>query len=249
MSTMRLQKFLARAGVASRRASEELIREGRVSVDGRVVTVQGVQVDPDESVVEVDGRPVRLAEFRWLMLHKPPGYLCTRIDPEARPTVYDLLEPDAVSLFHVGRLDYMSEGLLLLTNEGNVAATLLHPRSEVARRYEVTVARPVPDALDARLLSGVELEDGTARVESIRHLEGGRPDQEVLELTLREGRNREIRRLMSEVGLTIHVLRRVAFGPIELGSLARGAWRPLTATEVGSLRAVNRKDRDGHTGT
>lgn len=239
---MRLQKFLARAGVASRRASEELIREGRVRVDGLVVTVQGVQVDPDESVVEVDGQPVRLAEPRWLMLHKPPGYLCTRTDPEGRPTVYGLLDPDAGILFHVGRLDYMSEGLLLLTNEGNVADALLHPRSEVGRRYEVTVARPVPEGLEDRLLTGVELDDGTARVESIRHLPGGQSDEVVLELTLREGRNREIRRLMAEIGLTIHVLRRVAFGPIELGALPRGSWRPLTASEVESLHALNRKD-------
>jgi len=242
MPTMRLQKFLSRAGVASRRASEELIASGRVTVDGQVVTVQGMQVDPDVSVVEVDGRRVRLAGPRWIMLHKPPGYLCTRADPEGRPTVYDLLAPDASTLFHVGRLDYMSEGLLLLTNEGDVADALLHPSNQVDRRYEVTVARPVPPELDVRLLGGVELEDGTARAESIRHLPGGRPDQEVLELTLREGRNREIRRLMGGVGLTIHVLRRVAFGPIELGSLPRGAARPLTASEIESLRAMNGKD-------
>lgn len=240
--TMRLQKFLARAGVASRRASEELIREGRVKVNGVVVDVQGVQVDPLASVVEVDGCRVELANTRWIMLHKPPGYLCTRGDPQGRPTVYDLLERGDEQLFHVGRLDYMSEGLLLLTNEGDVAEVMLHPRNQVARRYEVTVARPVPRDLDDRLLAGVELEDGTARVESIRHLPGGRRDESIFELTLREGRNREVRRLMAAVGLTVHTLKRVAFGPLELGNLPRGGWRPLEPREIELLRAMNGKD-------
>jgi 23S rRNA pseudouridine2605 synthase len=118
---MRLQKYLARAGVASRRASEELIQSGRVKVDGEVVTVLGTKVDPQASVVEVDGQQVQLEESRWIMLHKPPGCLCTRSDPERRPTVYDLIGPEQKSLFHVGRLDYMSEGMLLLTNDGTVA--------------------------------------------------------------------------------------------------------------------------------
>lgn len=238
---MRLQKYLARAGVASRRASEDLIRAGRVKVDGQVVVVQGVQVDPANSVVEVDGRRVELAPTRWVMLHKPPGYLCTRSDPSGRPTVYDLLAPDDQRLFHVGRLDYMSEGLLLLANEGDVAAELLHPRSRVTRRYEVTVALPVPDDLEDRLLKGVELDDGVARIESFRRLPGGRRDQSVLQLVLREGRNREIRRLMDAVGLTVHALKRVAFGPLELGGLPRGAWRVLEDHEVARLRARKRK--------
>jgi len=241
-ATMRLQKYLARAGVASRRSSEELIRDGRVRVDGEVVTVLGTKVDPDASTVEVDGRAVRLEPPRWIMLHKPPGCLSTRSDPEGRPTIYDLIDADLASLFHVGRLDYMSEGLLLLTNEGAVAERLLHPRNRVLRRYEVTVAGPVAKGVGGRLLNGVELEDGPARVEAFDVLPGGRGDEVVLELSLREGRNREIRRLMEAVGLTIHSLKRVAFGPLELRDLPRGAWRPLEPGEVDRLRELNRNE-------
>ena len=175
------------------------------------------------------------------MLHKPPGYLCTRADPEGRPTVYDLLGADQAGLFHVGRLDYMSEGLLLLTNEGDVAAALLHPRNRVPRRYEVTVAGPLSEDLGDRLRKGVPLEDGLVRAESYRRLDGGRRDQSRLELTLREGRNREVRRRMDALGLTIHTLKRVAFGPLELKNLPRGSWRALEEHEVAGLRALERK--------
>jgi len=239
---MRLQKYLARAGVASRRASEELIREGRVRVDGQVVSVLGTRIDPDASVVEVDDRPVQIEPPRWIMLHKPPGYLCTRSDPQGRPTVYDLIDADLASLFHVGRLDYMSEGMLLLTNEGGVAEQLLHPRNRVRRRYEVTVAGPVSKSLASRVREGVELDDGLARVEDFRVRPGGRPDQMLLELSLREGRNREVRRLMEAVGLTIHALKRVEFGPLELENLPRGSWRSLEPGEIDRLRALTRND-------
>ena len=235
---MRLQKFLARAGVASRRASEDLIRQGRVRVDGEVVTQLGTRVDPVDSRVEFDGRAIQLQPSRWIMLHKPPGYLCTRSDPEGRPTIYDLVDPDLESLFHVGRLDYMSEGLLLLTNDGELAERLLHPRYRVKRRYEVTVAGPVPRDLGFRLKDGVKLEDGWVKIEGFRAGPGPRPDQVTLVLTLREGRNREVRRLMDAVGLTIHALKRVSFGPLELGNLTRGASRPLDADEVDRLREI-----------
>ncbi|MCK5482215.1 MAG: rRNA pseudouridine synthase [Gemmatimonadetes bacterium] len=239
---MRLQKYLARAGVASRRASEELIREGRVKVDGDVVTVLGTKVDPQACVVEVDDRQVQLEPSRWIMLHKPPGCLCTRSDPEGRPTVYDLIGPEFESLFHVGRLDYMSEGMLLLTNEGVVAEHLLHPRNRVLRCYEVTVAGPIPRDVGTRLRNGVELDDGPAWVDDFRVRPGPRPDQVVLELSLREGRNREVRRMMEAVDLTIHALKRVAFGPLELGNLPRGSWRSLEEGEIDRLRALNRNE-------
>ncbi len=239
---MRLQKYLARAGVASRRASEELIREGRVKVDGDVVTILGTKVDPQACVVEVDDRQVQLEPSRWIMLHKPPGCLCTRSDPEGRPTVYDLIGPELESLFHVGRLDYMSEGMLLLTNEGAVAEQLLHPRNRVLRCYEVTVAGPIPRDVGTRLRNGVELDDGPAWVDDFRVHPGPRPDQVVLELSLREGRNREVRRMMEAVDLTIHALKRVAFGPLELGNLPRGSWRSLEEGEIDRLRALNRNE-------
>ena len=237
---MRLQKYLARAGVASRRGSEALIRDGRVKVDGEVVTVLGTKVDPQASVVEVDGEQVQLEAARWIMLHKPPGCLCTRSDPEGRPTVYDLIGTEHQSLFHVGRLDYMSEGMLLLTNEGTVAEQLLHPRNRVPRRYEVTVAGPIPRDVGSRLRAGIELEDGPAWVNDFRVRPGLRPDQVLLDLSLQEGRNREVRRMMDAVGLTIHALKRVAFGPLELGNLPRGSWRSLEQAEIDRLRALNR---------
>ncbi len=213
-----------------------------MTVDGQVITVLGTRIDPDVSVVEVDSRIVQLEPPRWIMLHKPPGYLCTRNDPEGRPTVYDLLDSDLASLFHVGRLDYMSEGMLLLTNEGQVAERLLHPRNRVLRRYEVTVAGPVPKSTGSRLREGVELDDGLARVEYFTVLPGARADQAVLDLSLREGRNREVRRLMEAVGLTIHALKRVAFGPLELGNLPRGSWRSLEPGEVERLRTPTRNE-------
>lgn len=232
---MRLQKYMARAGVASRRASEKLIAAGRVRVDGVVVDTPGFHVDPGSSVVEVDGRRVSPSPTRWVALHKPPGYLCSRADPRKRPTVYDLL-PDGElrGLFHVGRLDYMSEGLLLLTNDGDAAHALLHPSAETPRRYEVTLKAPVARSVVDRLLRGVDLEDGMARA-TAASLEAESDGEQVLRITLREGRNREIRRLMETLGVTIHSLKRVAMGPVELGTLARGEWRELTDAERRAL--------------
>jgi 23S rRNA pseudouridine2605 synthase len=237
---MRLQKFLARAGVASRRASEELIAAGRVRVDGVVVDVPGVRVDPGSSIIEVDGQRVTLGAVRWLAVHKPPGYLCSRGDPRGRPTVYDLLpEGELRRLFHVGRLDYMSEGLLLLTNDGDAANALLHPAAETPRRYEVTVRAPVPDRTVTRLLEGIELEDGPARATEAS-ITAERDGEQILRITLREGRNREIRRIMEALGLVIHSLRRVAIGPIELGSLKSGEWRELSGRERAAITGTRR---------
>ncbi|MFQ5889336.1 MAG: pseudouridine synthase [Gemmatimonadota bacterium] len=234
---LRLQQYLARAGAASRRASEELIAAGRVRVDGVTVTQTGTRVDPERSVVEVDGRRVRLRPTVWVLLHKPPGYLCTRGDPEGRPTVYELLPPELGHLFHVGRLDYLSEGLLLLTNDGDAADRLMHPRGRTIRRYEVTLAEPLPEGLVERLLTGVRLEDGMARAAAARLEAGSRQGEWVLRLTLREGRNREIRRMMEALRVKIRALKRVALGPVLLGDLPRGEWRKLSAPEVRRLTA------------
>lgn len=241
---MRLQKYLSRAGVASRRASEELIRQGRVAVDGTVVTRMGFRVDPERSTVTVDGREVRPSPPRWIALHKEPGCLCTRSDPAGRPTVYDVLPDDMEELFHVGRLDYMSEGLLLLTNQGDLAHRLLHPSTEVQKRYEVGLVDPAPPGLARRLLEGVELEDGPAAADAASLLPPG-TDREgtVLLVTLHEGRNREIRRMLDALGVRIRYLRRTAFGPIELGRLSPGSWRELTPDEVAALS--RRASEDG----
>ena len=242
---VRLQKFLARAGVASRRASEELIREGRVTVDGETVTELGSKVVPDRARVAVDGETVERQPARWIALHKPPRYLCTRDDPRGRPTVYDLL-PDGPlqDLFHVGRLDFLSEGLLLLSNEGDAAHRVLHPSSGTPRRYEVELVSAPPD-LAERLLAGVELADGPASADAASLLPAA-PDASgpTILLTLREGRNREIRRMLDALDVDVRRLRRLAFGPVELGDLAPGEWRDLSESEVESLRAIG-KERDG----
>jgi len=242
---VRLQKFLARAGVASRRGAEELIAAGRVAVDGVTVEAMGTKVDPDACAVTVDGERVEREPARWVALHKPPGYLCTRDDPRGRPTVYELLPERLHDLFHVGRLDFLSEGLLLLTNEGDVAHRLLHPSSETVKRYEVGLVAPAPGRLAERLLEGVELEDGPASADAAALLPAG-PDEEGprLLLTLHEGRNREIRRMLDALDAKIRYLRRLAFGPVELGDLPEGEWRALGRPEVASLRAVGRGDGD-----
>ena len=237
---MRLHKFLSRAGVASRRASEKLIEAGRVAVDGRTITELGTKVDPETSIVEVDGERVRIGAAEWVLLHKPSLVVSTRSDPEGRKTVYDLLAPEHAGLFHVGRLDTMSEGLLLFTNQGGEARDLLHPSRGVPRRYEVLVDPPLPKDLRSRLERGIELDDGRARAERVRVRRSSDGKRLVVELTLREGRNREIRRMMRALDVRIRRLRRVSFGPIELGSLPPGAWRRLDSDEVEALKTIAR---------
>jgi 23S rRNA pseudouridine2605 synthase len=236
---VRLQKFLSQAGVASRRQSETLIANGRVKVNGGVVTELGTRVDPARDEVEVDGRRVRPAREEWYALHKPRGYVSTRSDPEARATVYDLLPQRLHGLFYVGRLDYDSEGLVLLTNDGDTAHRLLHPRFGVEREYEVELDRNAEIDLAARLEAGVELDDGPARAQSARRTAPKR----VL-LTLREGRKREVRRMLAACGHDVRRLRRVRYGPIRLGDLEPGAWRPLERGELQALRRSTRPPRE-----
>ena len=233
---VRLQKFLSQAGVASRRAAETLMQQGRVRVNGKPATELGVKVDPDSDVVDVDGRRIRPAAQLWIALHKPRGYVTTRSDPEHRPTVYTLLPAEHHGLFHVGRLDLDSEGLLLLTNDGDGAEQLQHPRYEVERVYHVEIDGVLTPALQRSLRAGVELEDGTARVLALGRLAPARGGRERWAVTLREGRNREVRRLFEAVGHRVQRLKRVRFGPIELGRLKSGEWRQLAAAEIAQLR-------------
>lgn len=236
-ASVRLQKFLSQAGVASRRAAEQLMVSGRVRVNGRPATEPGIKVDPERDVIEVDGRRVRPAAPLWIALHKPRGYVTTRSDPHGRSTVYELLPAEHRRLFHVGRLDYDSEGLLLLTNDGDTAERLQHPRYEVDRVYNVDVAEPLTDVARRALLAGVTLEDGLARVRGLRRLRGQETGAERWAVTMREGKKREVRRLFEAVGSPVRRLRRVRYGPIELGTLRPGAWRKLTPREVRALRA------------
>lgn len=231
---MRLQKFLSRAGVASRREAERLILQGRVRVDGIVVTELGTQVPHDAQQVEVDGRRVGTSTERWIVFHKPAGTLTTRSDPGGRPTVYDALPKEFESLKYLGRLDRDTEGLLILSNAGDLMHRLQHPSGEVEREYRVQVVG-VPDASTLRRLrQGVELEDGLARAREVNVLRTLGPGCE-LQLVLTEGRKREVRRLLEAVGHPVRRLIRVRFGPIRLGALSLGAWRDLTGSEVREL--------------
>jgi 23S rRNA pseudouridine2605 synthase len=231
MTIVRLQKFLANAGVSSRRKAEELIAHGRVKVNGQVVTELGTKVDDAKDTVTVSGKSIKAAEPVWIALHKPRGYVSTRNDPEGRPTVYDLLPPALHGLFYVGRLDLDSEGLLLLTNDGDTANRLLHPRYEVARVYEVLVRGQVkPDKIEM-LLQGVELEDGIATADSVNVLGVVRNEMR-MRLVLREGRKREVRRMLWAVGHKVLRLKRISYGPIKLDRLPEGKWRKLTDAEL-----------------
>lgn len=240
---VRLQTFLARAGVASRRASEELIAAGRVMVNGRTVTELGSKVVPGRDRVLVDGRPVRERRPIWIALNKPPGYVTTRDDPRGRRTVYDLLPERLHHLFHVGRLDRKSEGLLLLTNEGELAHRLLHPRYGVTKEYVVEIeGEPQEEALE-QLVAGVRVDDEELRAESVEVLPATRPGHTRLRLVLREGRYREVRRMLEALGHVVTRLSRRRFGPIRLGRLRRGEWRELSEEELRTLRST---PRDSH---
>lgn len=230
----RLQKFIARAGVASRRRAEALIVSGRVRVNGRPATVLGTRVRPEVDEVVVDGMRVRPGPVRWVMLNKPAGFLTTRYDDRGRDTVYDLLPESLRGLVHVGRLDQATEGLLLFTNDGEVAHLLAHPRYGVEREYRARVGGTPSAAVLRRLVSGVRLEDGVARARRARVLARD-PPCAVLELVLTEGRKREVRRICRAVGHPVRQLERVRFGPIRLEGLARGEWRDLRKAEVAAL--------------
>lgn len=233
---MRLQKFLARAGVASRRGSEELMTAGRVAVNGVVVVELGTKVDPAVDTVTVDGRVVTLhSEPAYLVLNKPAGYVTTMSDPHGRPTVADLVPvPEHPGLFPVGRLDLDTTGLLLFTTDGEVGFSLLHPRFHVSKTYEVLVQGTPDDEALERLRSGVMLDDGVTAPASVTMTAPGETSE--LEITIREGRKRQVRRMFSAVGHPVIALHRVRFGPVQLGELEPGAFRMLRDEEISALR-------------
>ncbi|MDT8339907.1 MAG: pseudouridine synthase [Longimicrobiales bacterium] len=231
---VRLQKFLARAGVASRRKAEVLMRAGRVRVNGAPAGELGVRIDPDRDVVEVDGRTVHAPPARWVLLHKPAGVLTTRRDPGGGRTVYDLLPPALHPLRYVGRLDRDTEGLLLMTTDGDLLHRLTHPAFQVEREYHAQVKGAPDSATFMRLTEGVVLEDGPARAVRAWRSSGAGPGE--VRLILTEGRKREVRRMLAAVGHPVLRLRRERFGPVRLGSLAPGAWRDLEADEINRLR-------------
>jgi 23S rRNA pseudouridine2605 synthase len=236
MTTERLQKFLSRAGVVSRRTAEELIRAGRVAVNGQVVTLMGVKVDPDRDVVKVDGGTVKVSgALRTVMLHKPSGYVCTTRDPQGRRVVTELLGPGAGRLYPVGRLDYDATGLLLFTNDGELAYRLTHPSYLVPRTYRVTVTGEVSKETQRRLSAGIDL-DGRIVYPEVK-VNKREPEKTVLEITVHEGRYHLIKRLMEQVGHPVLKLKRLAFGPLRLEGLPRGTFRELSEREVSALKA------------
>ncbi len=232
---IRLQKVLANAGLGSRRACEVLIEQGRVSVDGEVVKEQGKRVDPETAVIHVDGMRVQTAAgHTYLALNKPVGMLSAMSDSDGRLNVGDLVEGRRDRLFHVGRLDADTEGLLLLMNDGELAHRLTHPSYEVTKTYLAEVIGPVARDLGKRLRAGIDLEDGMARADSFK-LVSSHANRVLIELVLHEGRKNIVRRMLEEVGHPVQQLVRTAIGPVQLGSQRTGKLRPLTRDEIGAL--------------
>lgn len=232
----RVQKVLAAAGIGSRRACEELIAAGRVTVDGEVVGL-GSKADPQRQIVAVDGERIHVNPLLvHFLLNKPPGVVTTVSDPQGRPTVMELV-PANPRVYPVGRLDRDTEGLLLLTNDGELANRLSHPRYQVEKTYVAQIRGTVKRSAVRQLLDGVELDDGPARARAVREL-GTAQDRTLLELVLAEGRKREVRRMLSAVGIPLERLARVKIGPLALGDIGQGRFRPLTGAEVRALYAA-----------
>ena len=232
---VRLQKLLAQSGVASRRKCEELMLDGEVEVDGEVVTRLGTKVDPRTAVIKVSGKRLPpISDHVYLVLNKPRGVVSTMSDPEGRRTIQDFVDDRPERLFHVGRLDTDTSGLLLLTNDGDFAHRMAHPSYEVEKTYVAEVAGRIAKDTVADLLAGVTLEDGPVEVRRIRVIDTG-ATASIVELVIHEGRNRIVRRLMDHVGHPVKQLSRIKFGPVELGSLKQGKLRELTDDELGQL--------------
>lgn len=231
---MRLNRYLAAAGVGSRRHCDELIAAGRVTVNGRVCTDFSFQPAPTDHV-KVGSKMVRAERQLHILLNKPAGFVSTRSDPNARDTIFDLLPPHLPRLFNVGRLDAQSEGLLVLTNDGDLAQRLTHPRYKVDKEYEVTLDKPWDAEIAQKLLRGVMLDGQRARLERIHSVA-----PTLVRVILRQGINRQIRRMFYEVGYEVKRLVRTRIGNLRLGDLPRGHWRPLTTAELRALDPAHR---------
>jgi len=232
--SVRLQKFLADAGVASRRAAEQFILDGRVSVNGQPVRKLGSKVEPGHDEVAVDGKALRIRRKLYVAMHKPPGCVCSREDEWNRPTIYGFLPREWQNVYTVGRLDFASEGLIFVTNDGQFALRLTHPRYGVRKKYLVTIEGGVDGAALARFTGGVFHNGEKLRARSAKLVSGGHA-RTVVELELSEGRNREVRRLCESQHLVVRRLQRTQIGKIKLGELKPGRWRALTETEIRTL--------------
>jgi len=236
MAQLRLNKIIADAGVTSRRGADELIESGRVTVDGVIIREMGTKLDPAVVVVMVDGETIqRTLSKSYLVLHKPKGVLSTMFDPDGRPSLDDFIDLRKERLFHVGRLDKDSEGLILLTNDGDLTFRATHPSFGLEKTYIIEFDGVLPQGIDKVLLKGVELEDGMGRVLSYRQI-----SPRWIEVSIHEGRYHIIRRLMEAVGVDVLRLVRTKFGPISLGDTPEGRWRDLNKTELLNLqKALN----------
>ena len=245
MAEERIQKIMAEQGLCSRRAAEQIIAEGRVKVNGHPVKV-GDKMDPDYDKVMIDGqtqRIVRKRQYTYIMLHKPRGYLTTRSDDRGRKTVMDLVSDVPAMLRPVGRLDKDSEGLLLMTNDGAFAQAVTHPSGGISKLYRVTVQPRADEAQIIKMSSGVVLDDGTKTLPCAINVVTDEPGRTVMEMTLKEGKNREIRRMCEAVGLEVVRLKRNAEGVVKLGMLKPGTYRELTKAEINGLRSAAAKGR------
>lgn len=243
----RLQKILSSAGVASRRAAETLISQGRVSVNGRTVTELGTKADPARDEIRVDGRRIKAVQtLRYLLVYKPRGYVTTRSDPQKRRTIMELLAGVREYVYPVGRLDYDSEGLLLVTNDGDLAAALTHPRHEVAREYRAMVAGVPDDRALQKLARGIVLDGRRTSPAVVKRLAPDRretADTAMLSVTIREGRNRQVRRMCEAIGHPVQRLTRVRFGPLTAAGMKPGAVRDLTPAEIRALKRLVSESR------
>lgn len=239
----RLQKYMARCGVASRRSCEELIRSGKVQIDGKTVTELGVKVDGDQQKVVVSGELVREEKPLYFAIHKPRGVVCTHSDPGDRPRAVDLVPHEGHRLFPVGRLDEASEGLLLLTNDGQMAHRVAHPRFEMPKVYRVVARGPISTEILEKLRGGVRLPEGKTAPARVHILRKTR-ETTTLEITLHEGKNRHLRRVLARLELPVKRLLRVRVGPVILGTLKRGQWRYLSREEVVALQSGETEPRE-----
>ncbi|MBQ0136054.1 MAG: rRNA pseudouridine synthase [Oscillospiraceae bacterium] len=239
---IRLQKYMAESGIASRRKSEELIAAGKVKVNGKVASI-GDKVDPDKDKVEVAGQKVQKeAELKYIMLNKPRGFITTMSDEMNRKCVAELISDIPVRVYPVGRLDKDSEGLLLLTNDGEFANNMTHPSRHVPKTYRVTVRPAINEDILNNLMTGIMIDGKMTLPADVRVL-SQEPNRVVLEIVICEGRNRQIRKMCEDQGLTVARLKRIAIGPVKLGMLKQGEWRELTPQELKSLRQANKSRR------
>lgn len=233
-TNFRLQKYLAQCGLGSRRACEGLIAAGRVTVNERTITEQGVCIDPATDTVRVDGSPVRREQYLYILFNKPRDVLCTCRDPDDRRTFKAYLPDLPARLFPVGRLDRNSEGLLILTNDGEFSQRMMHPSYEVPKVYLAEISGVITEGTLKKLRNGIELDDGPVKPDKVELIQRG-ADRSLVRVTLHEGRNRIVRRMFDEIGQPVVKLSRIAIGPVRLGELKSGAVRDLTREELGAL--------------